>query len=280
MTDYRALIRDPNVRAVLDMIARAEGVKHEYNTGFGNVFFPSLAAHPRDAVKGKFKQTDGKTNTSRAAGRYQFLPKTWDMVVSDLKARGVQLSDFGEEAQDIAALRLIEKRGALGDVLKGDWKPAIDKLGGEWASLPSSRYPQNRRSWQFVMSHLPGGERFKPSQAPVSPAASAGNTPSAAGLPAVSLSSPPAMADALTDPFGGLVPAPIDSSDWKTTVKQLQTQANRPTALQRMEDSAIEQDAYDRSQRALSAVLGEPALPSINFPVQIEDAIDRYLERL
>lgn len=281
MTDYRTLIRDPNVRAMLDMIARAEGVKHGYNSGFGNVFFPSLEAHPRDAVRGKFKQTDGKTNTSRAAGRYQFVPKTWDSVVADLKNRGVQLNDFGEEAQDIAALRLIERRGALADVLKGDWKPAIDKLGAEWASLPSSPYPQKKRSWQFVMSHLPGGDRFQPGQAPTAGSAIV-MSPAAPGdsLLPVSLASPPAQASESADPFGAFVPKPTDNSDWQKTVRELQSQASRPTALQRLEDSAVEQDAYSRSQRALSAVLGEPELPVIRFPPQIEDTIDRYLEKL
>ena len=49
-----------------------------YNTIFGNERSDDLKAHPN--VKKEFTQTDGKKNSTTAAGRYQFLKGTWDSV--------------------------------------------------------------------------------------------------------------------------------------------------------------------------------------------------------
>lgn len=134
------LLSNPNARQMLDLIAKAEGVKHGYNTGFGNTRFDSLQSHPN--IRKQFKQTDGKTNTTTAAGRYQFLKGTWDGA-----ARQYGLKDFSPQNQDIAALALMAQNGALPYVLKGDFQTAVKKSGGTWASLPSSPYAQPKRSW-------------------------------------------------------------------------------------------------------------------------------------
>ena len=134
------LLNNPNARQMLDLIAKAEGVKHGYNTMFGNERFNSLQAHPN--IRKQFNQTDGKTNTTTAAGRYQFLKGTWDGV-----ARQYGLKDFSPQNQDIAALALMAQNGSLPYVLKGDFQTAVKKSGGTWASLPSSPYAQPKRSW-------------------------------------------------------------------------------------------------------------------------------------
>lgn len=138
---------NPNVRKFLDLIAQAEGVKHGYNTMFGNERFGNLSAHPN--VRKAFKQTDGQTNYTTAAGRYQFLNSTWNNL-----AKRYGFRDFSPQAQDLGAIALIAGRGALDDVLKGNWQAAIQKTGKEWASLPSSTYKQGKRSWDFVNKHL------------------------------------------------------------------------------------------------------------------------------
>lgn len=138
---------NPNVRKFLDLIAQAEGVKHGYNTMFGNERFGNLSAHPN--VRKAFKQTDGQTNYTTAAGRYQFLNSTWNNL-----AKRYGFRDFSPQAQDLGAIALIAGRGALNDVLKGNWQAAIQKTGKEWASLPSSTYKQGKRSWDFVNKHL------------------------------------------------------------------------------------------------------------------------------
>lgn len=134
------LLNNPNARKMLDLIANAEGVKHGYNTLFGNQRFDSLNWHPN--IRKQFKQTDGKTNTTTAAGRYQFLNPTWQNL-----AKRYGLKDFSPQNQDLAALALIAQNGALKNVINGDFKGAVGKLGGTWASLPSSTYAQPKRSW-------------------------------------------------------------------------------------------------------------------------------------
>ena len=150
------LLNNPNARQMLDIIAKAEGVKLGYNTGFGNTRFDSLQSHPN--IRKQFKQTDGKTNTTTAAGRYQFLKGTWDGA-----ARQYGLKDFSPQNQDIAALALMAQNGSLPYVLKGDFQTAVKKSGGTWASLPSSTYAQPKRSWsELGMSGGPTSQTTQP----------------------------------------------------------------------------------------------------------------------
>lgn len=148
---------NPNVRKYLDFIAQAEGVKHGYNTIFGNERLSNLSAHPN--IRKQFKQTDGKVNITTAAGRYQFLNSTWSNLAKQYGFR-----DFSPKAQDMGAIALIAQRGALDDVLNGNWQSAIQKTGKEWASLPSSTYKQGKRSWDFANKVL-GGD-IQPQQNP------------------------------------------------------------------------------------------------------------------
>lgn len=137
--------QDPNVRHFLDVvIPGAEGTTtHGYNTAFGGDRFESLDDHPRYLKP--FKQTDGKTNYTSAAGKYQFLSNTWDET-----AKALGLSDFGPESQDLGALYLLHQRGVLPDLQRGDFKTAVNKTGSVWASLPSSKYPQPKRDTGFI----------------------------------------------------------------------------------------------------------------------------------
>lgn len=142
-------LNNPNVRKLLDVIAQAEGVKHGYNTMFGNERFNNLSAHPN--VRKQFKQTDGTTNYTTAAGRYQFLNPTWKTLASQYG-----LKDFSPRSQDLGAVALIAGRGALNDAIKGNYQSAIQKLGKEWASLPSSPYAQPKRSQAEIDKFLGG----------------------------------------------------------------------------------------------------------------------------
>lgn len=152
MATYQQLLQyanNPNVRKMLDVIASAEGVKHGYNTIFGNERVNNLSAHPN--VRKAFKQTDGRTNYTTAAGRYQFLNDTWNGL-----ARRYGLKDFSPQSQDIGAIGLLMQNGALPYVLKGDYRTAIQKSGGTWASLPSSPYAQPKRSQAEIDRFLGG----------------------------------------------------------------------------------------------------------------------------
>ena len=150
-------LSNPNVRKMLDVIAGAEGVKHGYNTIFGNERTEDLKAHPN--IRKEFTQTDGKKNSTTAAGRYQFLKGTWDTV-----SKKYGLTDFSPKNQDLAAVALILGRGALGDVMKGDFTKAVGKLGREWASLPSSPYAQPKKSWDDIKAMV--GEIKPPNRKP------------------------------------------------------------------------------------------------------------------
>ncbi|AZS78798.1 hypothetical protein ELS24_10285 [Achromobacter spanius] len=145
-------LSNPNVQKVLRTIGQAEGTVGEkiadpYRIAFGGGTFDSLDAHPNTMAS--FTQTDGKRNKTSAAGAYQFLKPTWDDVSSKLG-----LKDFSPRSQDIAALELINRAGALQDVLNGDTASAFGKLGSTWASLPSSPYAQPKRSQGFIEQAL------------------------------------------------------------------------------------------------------------------------------
>lgn len=143
-------LKNPNVRKMLGLISYTEGTqKYGAATAFGGGKLSSLADHPRYSKT--FKQTDGKTNKTSAAGKYQFLKGTWDGV-----AKQYGLNDFGAHNQDLGAVALLVGRGAMPALLKGDFKTAIQKTGSEWASLPSSTYAQGKKSWSSVNKFLDG----------------------------------------------------------------------------------------------------------------------------
>ncbi|MFA1686570.1 glycoside hydrolase family 104 protein [Achromobacter dolens] len=146
--ELTAYTKDQRVRRFLDAIGSAEGTDtHGYNTAFGGGKLESLADHPRQLHD--FTQTDGTPNKTSAAGRYQFLQNTWDDV-----AKSLNLPDFGPASQDIAAVELLRRNGALPAVLAGDYDTAIQKSGGTWASLPSSPYAQPKRTAGFMANAL------------------------------------------------------------------------------------------------------------------------------
>ncbi|WP_228272766.1 glycoside hydrolase family 24 protein [Acinetobacter nosocomialis] len=155
------LMNNPNARKMLDLIAATEGVKYGYNTLFGNQKIDDLSWHPN--IKKPFTQTDGQTKYTTAAGRYQFLKDTWDGV-----ARQYGLKDFSPQSQDLGALALLAQNGALPYVLKGDFGTAIKKSGSTWASLPTSPYAQNKRSWDFINKQLGSSRQqvFEPEDVP------------------------------------------------------------------------------------------------------------------
>lgn len=132
-------------RQFLDFIGWSEGA--DYNTIVGGKRFTDFSKHPR--VVG----FTGPEGDSTAAGRYQIVGKTYDA----LRAKYKYGEDFGPSAQDEMATRLIKDRGALTDVDMGNWRGAINKLGEEWASFPSSPYNQPKRSWPEAMSFFGGG---------------------------------------------------------------------------------------------------------------------------
>ncbi len=132
--DIQTALGNQNVRAFLDMIAAFEGGPQGYNALFGGGRFEDFSDHPRTVV-------NAGGYSSSAAGRYQIIRATWDDVRDKIGA-----PDFSPYWQDAAAVYLIRRRGALADVIDGNFDTAVAKVAKEWASLPGAGYGQPERS--------------------------------------------------------------------------------------------------------------------------------------
>ena len=131
MSDSNVL-NNKNVQAFLKTIRVGEGTTgaNGYNTLFGGGQFTSYADHPNIKVT-----KSGYTST--AAGSYQILYRTWLECKKNLG-----LTDFTPLSQDKCAIYLIKQKGALNDVINGNFTTAVNKVKNVWASLPNSPYGQ------------------------------------------------------------------------------------------------------------------------------------------
>lgn len=161
MSRYAAALADGNMAAFLHMIRVGEGTADPdgYRRHFGGRLFDSYADHPRVAITAGLGRNK---YTSTAAGAYQFLSRTWDEC-----AKALGLPDFSPASQDLAAVFLINRRGALDDVLTGRFDEAVAKCAREWASLPGSPYGQPVKTIdQARESYRLAGGVLRPAHAP------------------------------------------------------------------------------------------------------------------
>jgi muramidase (phage lysozyme) len=125
-----------NISAFLDMLAASEGTAGHgddgYNVIVGGDLFHGYAKHPNVLVT-----LNSKGLKSTAAGRYQFLYRTWVALQAKLG-----LATFSPRNQDLAAVELIRERHALDDVEAGRLDAAVAKCAPIWASLPGAGYGQ------------------------------------------------------------------------------------------------------------------------------------------
>lgn len=122
----RALLANANAQAWLALIRHAEGTakyKNPYGTAFTGAAFDNNKPHPA-IVRG----ASGGWR-SDAAGAYQFLSTTWKGIWG---GRNLPMT---QENQDLAALKLIQRRGV--DPTQPLSRQLIAKLAPEWASLPT-----------------------------------------------------------------------------------------------------------------------------------------------
>ena len=131
------LLKDPRIRAMLDVIGYAEGTDkaHGYATKVGGGNQGDLSQKNRSIVN------LGGGLKSSASGRYQFLNKTWDPLAGQLG-----LTDFSEHSQDLAAVKLLKDSGAIEKLQAGDFEGAIKAAKGKWASFPGAGYGQGERT--------------------------------------------------------------------------------------------------------------------------------------
>lgn len=130
-------LRAGNVAAFLDMLAHAEGTTRfgddgGYNVMVGGALFDSYHDHPRESV-----WLPAYNIRSTAAGRYQFLSRTWDDLVERFG-----LVDFTPASQDKGAVYLIRQCKALSLIHAGRIREAISACRRIWASLPGAEYGQ------------------------------------------------------------------------------------------------------------------------------------------
>lgn len=145
---YQSLLSNENVQRALASIRASEGTaayQDPYSVGFGGTRINSYAEKPRGLSS--FRDNSGKRGKTSAAGAYQFLNDSW----GDME-RGLGLTDFSPNSQDIAAVGLLDRAGALDNVLSGDVKGFVKDANGTWASLPGSPYNQPTRSQAFVQN--------------------------------------------------------------------------------------------------------------------------------
>lgn len=168
-------------KKLLETISFAEGTRRanptdSYRVMFGGGLAPNLKQHPDKVIS-------SSRYSSAAAGRYQFLPGTWQSQASRLG-----LSGFGPEEQDIAALALARNRlmplGGLSVLQKEGLSPRVAaKLAPEWASFPTesgrSYYGQPVKSLselQKVYQSTPGPTAPTPAPTTTQQQVSKGNS--------------------------------------------------------------------------------------------------------
>lgn len=134
----------PQVKAFLDMIAWSElGEElldlsdNGYNVIVGStpsrpILFHDYSDHPRRLI------TIRHGLKSSAAGRYQILARIYDAYRQPLRLR-----NFGHDAQDKIAIKLITECDATDDIIHGEIKEAIAKCASRWASFPGANYNQH-----------------------------------------------------------------------------------------------------------------------------------------
>jgi muramidase (phage lysozyme) len=130
-------------KALHDAIAYAEGTRDRgendgYDVGFAYRKIESCARHPA-------KVTCSGRYCSTAAGRYQFLKRTWDSA-----ARATGADAFRADDQERAAEYLVKtvRKVTVPDrgMTATEFSNALKKLSYEWASLPPGRYGQPIRT--------------------------------------------------------------------------------------------------------------------------------------
>ena len=140
-----ALAGGDNILAFLDMLAWSElgaemlnSSDDGYNLIVGSLpgrlnTFSNYAAHPNRLV-----YLPRYSIKSSAAGRYQFLYRTWMAIVRNYSFRG----RFTPEAQDLAAIKILIECKALPHIQAGRIQEAIALAAPIWASLPGAGYGQ------------------------------------------------------------------------------------------------------------------------------------------
>lgn len=153
---YAAYLKNPGVLAALDAIARAElgaDKMDRYDLGYG---FRKVTTYPNShPFYGSELTPQG---ISSASGRFQFMGHTWEEFDKKLGLGG----RFDATAQTIAAIALLDRRGALQYAANGDWANVSRRVQQEWTSIdsPESRAPQAQSNGAYAVTSKVYAQRY------------------------------------------------------------------------------------------------------------------------
>ena len=135
--------KNPNMKKFMNVIGSIES-NNQYNVMVGGKKFRDFSAHPNQVGMRT------KEGASDAAGRYQFLNTTFQGLVRNNPQ--AEINDFSPLSQDKAFILLLDEQEVLPMVLEGGYghTKAIERLGKQFASLPSSEYDQPRKSYKYL----------------------------------------------------------------------------------------------------------------------------------
>jgi len=132
------------VDSFLDTVAWAEGGANKYNVMVGGELFNSYTSHPvyTDEMNPSGVYIDRLDVYSTAAGRYQFIKKTFDSMKKKGYFQGSEA--FSSQNQDKAAWYLASEKAGRGLTVEdlesayqtNDFTTAATKVAKEWASFP------------------------------------------------------------------------------------------------------------------------------------------------
>jgi muramidase (phage lysozyme) len=116
-------LSDPKVQAFISLLANKES-GGQYNAIVGGGSFSDYSQHPDIYVP---------SLNSTAAGAFQFTYGTWNDVSSALG-----LTDFSPASQQLGAVYLLNKLGAIAALESGNVSQAIFDAGKRWDAFPLS----------------------------------------------------------------------------------------------------------------------------------------------
>jgi tape measure domain-containing protein len=132
-SEFEKLLNDPRIKALLAVIKTAEGGDPKTLYG-GAQWGGSMDSFPQWSGKKFYNSKTGRWGTTHAAGSYQFQPGTYAGIGREF---GLP-SDFGERSQDLHAVALLKKIGALDALFSKGFGATIPLLGSQWASIPGN----------------------------------------------------------------------------------------------------------------------------------------------
>ncbi|QJE03592.1 glycoside hydrolase family 104 protein [Massilia forsythiae] len=124
-------MKNTNVQAFLKAIADAEGGGYDFKYGAikgkrnDPWRFSDYATHPGP----------GRDGVTTAAGMYQINKLTWQ----DHGEKGMGLTDFTPETQDLIAVSLLRRLGVIDKIKDGDIEAGMSQASKPWAALPAGR---------------------------------------------------------------------------------------------------------------------------------------------